>query len=70
VATPIVPPSPGGDNHVLTMILIGALTLAGLFSAVVIEHQIHALTAAVADHERRLGRIEARSRACPSRRGP
>jgi hypothetical protein len=52
------------------MILIGALTLAGLFSAAVIEHQIHALTAAVADHERRLGRIEARSRACPSRRGP
>jgi hypothetical protein len=52
----------------VTLALLMAIALAGLFASVIAQHELGALTTAVADHERRLLRLEmvappARSRA-------
>jgi hypothetical protein len=53
-------------SETICFALLMALTILGLFSALVIEHQLHGIEAAAADHEVRLLRLE---RAAPPAAG-
>jgi hypothetical protein len=54
-----------GPDHWITMALLAAIVGAGLIVSGLLQHELQALTAAVADHEAKLLRIERAGRRLP-----